>query len=285
MVGARQCRGRIRRPRPPLSVRREAGWQIRALDGHRPRRPIRRKAHTLSDRLQHPDGGHPQSVLCRRAQRRPGDPAKIARQEGHCRRHRARTRRPLQRPERRHPVRPRAADTGRGIAAAEPRAAMDLARRHAERPRAARLAHAVLMAPPFRRQARGAAGRNGGRSRSRRVCPAGGFPAHSRHLAVSHRHHRLHRGDRARRNRHPRSARQGRRKPLSARGDVARRRPDLYQFELPDHGLESRRDRHLRLSARTDDRPLVRRDLRSRRSRCHALILHQEMPHVSPPDR
>ena len=99
--------------------------------------------------------------------------------------------------------------------------------------------------------------------RGRRVCPAGGIPVHSRHLAVSDRHHRLYRSHRARRNRHPRSARQGRREPLSARGDVARRRPDLHRFQLPDHGLESRRDRDLRLSARGDDRPSVRRDLRA----------------------
>ena len=96
------------------------------------------------------------------------------------------------------------------------------------------------------------------------------LPAHSRHLAVSHRHHRLHRGHRARRNRHQGSAGPGRRKPLSARGDVARRRPDLHRFQLPDHGVESRRDGDLRLSAGGDDRPAVRRDLRPRRRSCAA---------------
>ena len=51
------------------------------------------------------------------------------------------------------------------------------------------------------------------------------YPLVARHLAVPYRHRRLHRRHRARRNRHPRPARPGRRKPLSAHRDVARRRP------------------------------------------------------------
>ena len=138
--------------------------------------------------------------------------------------------------------------------------------RHADRACPARIDHAAHMASPLRRQAGSDARCNGGRHRSRRAPAAGKVPAHPRHIAVSHRHLRLHRRHRARRNRHQGSARPGRREPVSARGDVARRRPDLHRFQLPDHGLESRRDGDFRLSAGGDDRPAVRRDLRPRRA-------------------
>ena len=113
LAGARQRRSRLRRPGPPLPARREAGRAIHSLDGLRARRPIRRTRRAVPDRLQHPHRGDPESLLCRRAARRRGDAAETQGQEGDRRRHRARTRRPLQRAERRHPVRAGAADTGR----------------------------------------------------------------------------------------------------------------------------------------------------------------------------
>ena len=102
------------------------------------------------------------------------------------------------------------------------------------------------------------------RRRSFCIPAADGFPARSRHVAARYRDHRLHRRHRARRNRHQGFARPGRREPFPAGGDVARRRPDLHRRQLPDIGLESRRDRDLRLPAGRDDRPAVRHDLRPR---------------------
>ena len=125
LAGARQCRGRLRRPGPPLPVRREARRQFLPSMAAVLAGQYAENARAVPDRFQHPHRGDPESLLCRRAARRRGDAAETEGQEGHHRRHRARTRRPLQRSERRHRVRAGAADAGRRIAAAEPRAAMD----------------------------------------------------------------------------------------------------------------------------------------------------------------
>ena len=127
LAGAGQCRGRARRPGPPLSVRREARRRVPAFDGRRARRAISTRSAAVPDRFQHPQRVGSESVLYRRPARRSGDAQKLQGQEGHRRRHGARTRRPLQRSERRHRLRTGAAGAGRGIDPAEPRAALDLA--------------------------------------------------------------------------------------------------------------------------------------------------------------
>ena len=48
--------------------------------------------------------------------------------------------------------------------------------------------------------------------------------------------------------------------------------------ELPDHGVESGRDRDLRLSARGDDRPAVRHDLRRATKPTRSVVFDPRTP-------
>ncbi len=90
LAGGRERRGRVRRARSPLSVRREARRCLDALDGRRAGREGRQPAAAFPDRFQHSCGLHSDRLLCRRVARRSCNPRQAERQEDHRRRHRAR---------------------------------------------------------------------------------------------------------------------------------------------------------------------------------------------------
>ena len=200
-----------------------------------------------------------------------GDPAALSQaqgQESHHRRDRDRAWRPLQRAERPRHSGPPAADAGRGVDPAGPRAAHRL---RASSTLGGLGLISLLMVMLWRRLAAGL-----------RVVVLVGLAAAAElsamlmqaELAVvldtSFWHHgdrRLSRRHGARRNRLSQPAGRRRGKALPADRHVARRWPGVRRSERPDHGLEPGRRGDFRLRARGDDRPAARSDLRLGRRR------------------